>query len=146
MARVMVTRMAPERVEVKRIWGSGHFSEGSVIPPVLPQHHVTGYDAMVERTRPVWAEGSADLPMAAVLSRAGLRSARGDRVLAKTVLKSRHRHHGISPSHPHRFTNKMEEPWTIRGLAGELGVEWGGVYNRIRNGLPREPERSRQPP
>jgi hypothetical protein len=29
----------------------------------------------------------------------------------------------------------MDEQWTIRGLARELGVEWGWVYNRIRNGF-----------
>ena len=40
----------------------------------------------------------------------------------------------------------MDEKWTIRGLAGELGVEWGWVYNRIRNGFLREPDISRQPP
>jgi len=146
IARVMVKRMAPDRVEVKIIWVSGHFSEGIVIPPVLHQHHVTGYDAMVERTRQLWAEGYADLHIAEVLSREGFRSARGDRVLAKTVLKIRHRHHWISPYHQHRLTNKMDEQWTIRGLACELGVEWGWVYNRIRNGFLREPDIRRQPP
>ena len=146
IARVMVKRMAPDRVEVKIIWVSGHFSEGLVIPPVLHQHHVTGYDAMVERTRQLWAEGYADLHIAEVLSREGFRSARGDRVLAKTVLKIRHRHHWISPYHQHRLTDKMDEQWTIRGLAGELGVEWGWVYNRIRNGFLKEPDISRQPP
>jgi hypothetical protein len=40
----------------------------------------------------------------------------------------------------------MDEKWTIRGLAGELGVEWGWVYNRIRNGFLREPDISRHPP
>jgi hypothetical protein len=145
-ARVRVKRRAPDRVEVKIIWGSGHCSEGIVSPPVLHQHHVTGYDTMVERTRQLWAEGYADLHIAAVLSRAGLRSARCDRVLAKTVVKIRHRHHWISPYHQHRFTDKMDEQWTIRGLAGELGVEWGWVSNRMRHGLLREPDRSRQPP
>jgi DNA invertase Pin-like site-specific DNA recombinase len=146
IARVMVKRMAPDRVEVKIIWVSGHFSEGIVIPPVLHQHHVTGYDTMVERTRQLWAEGYADLHIAAVLSREGFRSARGDRVLAKTVLKIRHRHHWVSPHHQHRLADKMDEQWTIRGLARELGVEWGWVYNRIRNGFLREPDISRQPP
>jgi hypothetical protein len=146
IARVMVKRTAPDRVEVKIIWVSGHFSEGIVIPPVLHQHHVTGYNTMVERTRQLWAEGYSDLHIAEVLSREGFRSARGDRVLAKTVLKMRHRHHWVSPYHQHRFTDKIDEQWTIRGLAGELGVEWGWVYNRIRNGFLREPEISRQPP
>jgi hypothetical protein len=97
-------------------------------------------------SRQLWAEGYADLHIAEVLSREGFRSARGDRVLAKTVLKIRHRHHWISPYHQHRLADKMDEQWTIRGLAGELGVEWGWVYNRIRNGFLREPDRSRQPP
>src|SRR6266851_5619047 len=146
IARVMVKRMAPDRVEVKIIWVSGHFSEGIVIPPVLHQHHVTGYDTMVERTRQLWAEGYADLHIAAVLSREGFRSARCDRVLAKTVLKMRHRHHWVSPYHQHRLTDKIDEKWTIRGLACELGVEWGWVYNRIRNGFLKEPDVSRRPP
>jgi len=146
IARVMVKRIAPDRVEVKIIWISGHFSEGIVIPPVLHQHHVTGYDTMVERTRQLWAEGYADLHMAEVLSREGFRSARCDRVLAKTVLKMRHRHHWVSPYHQHRLTDKIDEQWTIRGLACELGVAWGWVYNRIRNGFLREPDISRQPP
>src|SRR5215471_6656605 len=146
ISRVMVKRIAPDRVEVKIIWVSGHFSEGIVIPPVLHQHHVTGYDTMVERTQQLWTQGYSDLHIAEVLSREGFRSARGDRVLAKTVLKIRHRHHWVSPYHQHRLTDKIDEQWTIRGLAGELGVEWGWVYNRIRNGFLREPDISRHPP
>jgi hypothetical protein len=102
ISRVMVKRMAADRVEVKIIWVSGHFSQGIVIPPVLHQHHVTGYDTMVERPRPGWTEGYPDIHIAEVLSREGFRSARRDRVLAKTVLTMRHRHHWVSPSHQHR--------------------------------------------
>src|SRR5215510_15464906 len=40
----------------------------------------------------------------------------------------------------------MDEKWTIRGLARELGVEWGWVSNRIRNGFLSEPDVSRRPP
>jgi DNA invertase Pin-like site-specific DNA recombinase len=146
ISRVMVKRTAADRVEVKIIWVSGHFSEGIVIPPVLHQHHVTGYDTMVERTRQLWAEGYSDLQIADVLSREGFRSARRETVLAKTVMKIRHRHHWVSPSHQHRLACKIEEKWTIRGLARELGVESGWVYNRIRNGFLSEWDVSRKPP
>jgi hypothetical protein len=142
----MVKRTAADRVEVKIIWVSGHFSEGIVIPPVLHQHHVTGYDTMVERTRQLWAEGYSDLQIADVLSREGFRSARRETVLAKTVMKIRHRHHWVSPSQQHRFADKMDEQWTIRGLARELGVASGWVYNRMRNGFLRESDVSRKPP
>jgi DNA invertase Pin-like site-specific DNA recombinase len=146
ISRVMVKRTAADRVEVKIIWVSGHFSEGIVIPPVLHQHHVTGYDTMVERTRQLWAEGYSDLQIADALSREGFRSARRETVLAKTVMKIRHRHHWVSPSHQHRLADKIDEQWTIRGLARELGVESGWVYNRIRNGFLRESDVSRKPP
>lgn len=146
IARVMVKRTAADRVEVKIIWASGHFSEGIVIPPVGSQCQVTGYDTMVERTRQLWASGYSDLQIAEVLSREGFRSARCETVLAKTVLKIRHRHHWVSPYHQHRLADKIDKKWTIRGLAGELGVDWGWVYNRIRNGFLSEPDVSRQPP
>jgi DNA invertase Pin-like site-specific DNA recombinase len=146
ISRVMVKRTAADRVEVKIIWVSGHFSEGIVIPPVLHQHHVTGYDTMVERTRQWWAEGYSDLQIADLLSREGFRSARRETVLAKTVMKIRHRHHWVSPSHQHRLADKIEEKWTIRGLARELGVASGWVYNRIRNGFLSELDVSRKPP
>jgi hypothetical protein len=146
IARVMVKRTAADRVEVKIIWASGHFSEGIVIAPVGSQRHVTGYDTMVERTRQLWAEGYSDLQIADVLSREGFRSAQRETVLAKTVMKIRHRHLWGSPYHQHRLVDKIDEKWTIRGLARELGVEWGWVYNRIRNGFLNEPDVSRRPP
>jgi len=146
IARVMVKRTAADRVEVKIIWASGHFSGGVVIPPVGSQRHVTGYDTMVERTRQLWAEGYSDLQIADVLSREGFRSAQCKLVLAKTVMKIRHRHHWVSPYHQHRLVDKIDEKWTIRGLARALGVEWGWVYNRIRNGFLSEPDVRRLPP
>ena len=100
---------------------------------------MTGYDTMVERIRQLWAAGCSDLQIADVLSREGFRSAQREMVLAKTVMKIRHRHHWVSPSHQHRFADKIDEQWTIRGLARELGVESGWVYNRMRNGLLSEP-------
>src|SRR5215467_14096276 len=66
--------------------------------------------------------------------------------LSETVMKIRHRHHWVSPYHQHRFADKRDEQWTIRGLARELGVESGWVDNRIRNGFLRESDVSRKPP
>src|SRR5215467_11889589 len=146
ISRVMVKRTAADRVEVKIIWASGHFSEGVVIPPVGSQRQVTGYDTMVERTRQLWAQGYSDLQIADILSREGLRSAQRETVLAKTVMKIRHRHHWVSPYHQHRCADKRDEQWTIRGLARELGVESGWVYNRIRNGFLSESDVRRKPP
>ena len=70
ISQVIVTRPATDRIAVKIIWVSGHYSEGTVIPPVLHQRHVTGYDTMVERIGQLWAQGATDVQIAKTLSAA----------------------------------------------------------------------------
>jgi hypothetical protein len=41
-ARVLGQRMAADRIAVKLVWGSGHVSQGTVLPPVVHQRHGTG--------------------------------------------------------------------------------------------------------
>jgi hypothetical protein len=146
IARVIVQRTAADRIAVKIIWVSGHFSQGLVIPPVLHQRHITGYDTMVERIRQLWAEGSTDSQIAQTLSREGFRSARRDRVLVRTVLKIRNHHHWVSRYHQHRLADKIDDMWTIHGLSRHLGVEREWFYHRIRTGTLREPDVIRKPP
>jgi hypothetical protein len=146
ISQVIVQRTAADRVEVKILWVSGHFSQGVVIPPVLHQRHVTGYDTMVERTRQLWAEGYTDAQIAETLSREGFRSARRPRVLARTVLKLRNSHHWVSRYHQHRLAEKIDDMWTIHGLSRHLGVAREWFYQRIRTGALREPDVLRKPP
>lgn len=146
IAQVIVTRPATDRVTVKIIWVSGHYSEGTVIPPVLHQRQVTGYDTMVERVGQLWAQGATDVQIAETLSAEGFRSARRDRVLPKTVLKIRRHQHWVSRYHQHRLADKIDGLWTIHGLAASLGVPREWFYNRIRSGFLREPDVTRKPP
>ena len=146
IARVIVQRTAADRVAVKIIWVSGHFSQGMVIPPVLHQRHITGYDTMVERIRHLWSAGYTDNQIAQTLSHEGFRSARRDQVLARTVLKIRHHHHWVSRYHQHRLADKVDDMWTIHGLSRHLGVEREWFYHRIRTGTLREPDVIRKPP
>jgi hypothetical protein len=146
ISQVIVQRTAADRVAVKIIWVSGHYSEGMVIPPVLHQRHVTGYDTMVERIGQLWAQGYTDAQIAEMLSAEGFRSARRDRVLPKTVLKLRLQHHGVSRYHQHRLADKMDGMWTIHGLAAHLSVPREWFYNRIRSGFLRAPDVMRKPP
>jgi DNA invertase Pin-like site-specific DNA recombinase len=146
ISRVIVKRTAADRIEVKIVWVSGHFSQGMVIPPILHQHHVTGYDTMVERTRQLWSEGCTDMQIAETLSREGFRSARRDRVLPRTVLKIRNHHHWVSRYHQHRLADKIDGMWTIHGLSRHLGVAREWFYHRIRKGFLREPDVIRKPP
>ena len=146
ISQVIVQRTAADRVAVKIIWVSGHVSQGIVIPPVLHQRHVTGYDTMVERTRQLWSEGSTDAQIAETLSREGFRSARRAQVLPRTVLKIRNQHHWVSRYHQHRLADKIDAMWTIHGLARHLGVEREWLYHRMRTGALRAPDVIRKPP
>lgn len=146
ISQVIVKRPAVDRVEVKIIWVSGHFSEGIVIPPVLHQRQVTGYDTMVARTRQLWSQGYTDAQIAETLSAEGFRSARRDHVLPRTVLQIRNQHHWVSRYHQHRWADKIDGMWTIHGLSGSLGVVRDWFYNRIRSGFLRAPDVLRKPP
>lgn len=146
IARVSGQRTAADRIAVKIIWVRGHCSPGLVIPPVLHQRHITGYDTMVERMRQWWAEAYTDRQIAQPLSREGFRSARRDWVLARTVLQMRHHHHWGSRYQQHRLADKIDDLWTSHGLSHHLGVERAWLYHRSRTGTLRAPEVIRKPP
>jgi len=146
IARVILKRLAADRVQVKIVWVSGHFSEGVVIPPIQRQVDVTGYETMVTRLEQLWRAGYTDTQIAETLSREGLRSARRTQVSPATVLKIRNRHHWVSRYHEHRLAEKIDGLWTIHGLARELGVKCDWFYNRIRSGFLSEPDVIRKPP
>lgn len=140
ISQVVVKRPVPDRVEIKIVWVSGHFSEGIVRPPVVHQHQVTGYDTMVERTEQLWSQGYTDAQIAETLSAEGFRSARRDYVLPRTILRIRNKYQWISRHHHHRLADKIDGMWTIRGLCGHLGVAKQSVYHRIRSGFLSEPD------
>lgn len=146
IARVILKRLAPDCVEVKIVWVSGHFSEGIVIPPIHRQADITDYETMVGRIEQLWRDGYTDAQIANALSAEGFRSARSTRVSTMTVLKIRNQHHWVSRYHQHRLANKIDGLWTIHGLAGKLNVDRNWFYTRIKSGFLSEPDVIRKPP
>ncbi|NTW03900.1 MAG: recombinase family protein [Oscillochloris sp.] len=146
IARVILQRMAPDRVQVKIVWVSGHFSEGVVIPPIHRQVEVSGYDTMVARIEQLWRDGSTDEHIAATLSAEGFRSARSTAVSKATVLKIRNQCHWVSRYHQHRRAEQIDGMWTIHGLAHKLNVDRDWFYTRIKSGFLSAPDVIRKPP
>lgn len=140
IARVILTRTAPDRVQVKIVWVSGHFSEGTVIPPILRQAEVSGYPQLVARVQSLWQQGQTDSQIAQTLTAEGFRSARSPRLSPATVLKIRRQHHWLSRYHAHRLASKVEGMWTVHGLAAELGVDRNWFYYRIARGKLSAPD------
>ena len=146
ITRVILKRTASDRVHVKIVWVSGHFSEGVVIPPIHAQANVTGYEDMVRRVEQLWRDGHTDETIAQLLTTEGFRSARTEAVLKTTVLKIRHQNQWSSRLHQHRTSDKVEGMWTVPGLAKKLGVNKNWFYERIHDGRLREPDVIRSPP
>lgn len=72
--------------------------------------------------------------MAQRLTVEGFRSARSERVPAGLVGEMRRARGQLSLTEQCRTQAKLEEQWTVFGLAQELGVHRNWLYTRLRNG------------
>lgn len=145
ITKVILKRIAPDQVQVKIVWVSGHFSEGLVCPPIWRQADVSNYSEILERIHTLWKQGWTDKDIADVLTQEGFHTARKNDFTAHSVMKIRHRQGWESPAKIYQFADKVDGSWTIRGLASELGVKIYWLYNRIRNGFLCEPDLVLQP-
>lgn len=145
IARVIVQRIAPDQVQVKIVWVSGHFSEGVVVPPIWRQTDVSNYPEILQHIEDLWRQGYNDFQIAQSLNDAGFHSARNLAFTSHMVLKIRRQQQWLSPVQQHKGADKIDGMWTIQGLADHLGVSISWVYNRIRNGVLSPPELVRRP-
>lgn len=140
VSRVILKRTAPDRVEVKIVWVSGHFSIDHVTPPIHRQGDVSRYDQMVSRVHDLWQDGFTDDEIAEALTKEGFHSARSLYVSAATVLKIRNQNRWMSSFHLYRRSDKVDGMWTVHGLSKELGINRNWFYRRIYKGKLRSPD------
>lgn len=145
IVRVILNRIAPDQVQVKIVWVSGHFSQDIVYPPIWRQVEVTNYPVILKRIEQLWQQSMTDNQIATVLNEEGFRSARNKSFTGLIVLKIRHQQGWASALHKHRGADKINGMWTIQGLAKKLGVKVHWFYNRMRSGFLSEPDLVRQP-
>src|SRR6266581_394890 len=145
ISRVIATRLAPDRVEIKIVWISGHFSVAQVIPPIHRQADVSNYEELVARIEELTRAGRTDPQIAEQLSREGFHSARRLAVTPGTIHKLRARHGQMSPLHQYRRVAMVNGFWTIPGLTRELEVGSRWLYQRIYEGKLTEPDIQRLP-
>jgi hypothetical protein len=60
ITRVIATRLAPDQIEVKIVWISGHFSVVQVTPPIHRQADVSNYEEICARIDELFHNGSTD--------------------------------------------------------------------------------------
>jgi hypothetical protein len=132
--RVIVKRSAPDTVEVKVVWISGHYSLLTAQPPIWREADVTGYEQMVARIEVLWREGLADAAIAQRLTAEGFRSARALEVPPLAVQKIRLARKWYLLRHQGRNAVEVNGYLTPRGMAARLGIERSWVYRRIYDG------------
>ncbi|MDQ3258408.1 MAG: recombinase family protein, partial [Acidobacteriota bacterium] len=135
VSRVILKRIVQDKVEIKIVWVSGHYSIVHTRPPIRRDEDVSGYQAMVKRVRELWEEGMGiDEQIAAKLSAEGFHSARSAGVTPKTVQNIRLAHGWYHLLHQSRNALELRGHFTARGLAAQLGVERTWVLKRIYRG------------
>jgi DNA invertase Pin-like site-specific DNA recombinase len=134
IAKVVLRRETPDRVEVRVVWISGHYTVVYVQPPILRQQDVTWYNEMVERVKALWEEGLSNEQIAAQLVAEGFHTARSAGVTPMAVQKIRLAQGWQLPVAQHRKALELNGCLTTRGLAARLGAKRTWVYNRICDG------------
>ena len=131
ISNVILTRVVADRVEVKIVWVSGHFSQREVTVPIQREANLTDWAMLVERVRIGFEQGLSDSQIAAALTRDGFHTSRTSQVSAAKVFKIRLQHRWLQSYETHRKAHRIDEYWTTRGLAAKLSVSVQVVLRQI---------------
>jgi hypothetical protein len=131
--KVVIHRVAPDRVHTRVIWRGGATTTAVVPVPIGSFASLSNAKELEQTIEQMSREGHSDQAIAKHLTTKGHRSPRADRVLCSTVREVRLRK-GIlrrtDQSHPHRVPGFL----TIPQLAEKLGVSRWWIHDRIRHG------------
>jgi hypothetical protein len=130
---VVLTRQAPDQVEVRIVWVSGYYTNRMVQVTTGRREEVSGYDRMVERIGELHQQGLRDRQIAQRLEQEGFHTAHRSGVAVSTVRAIRHEMGWHRPVGS-RPTLEVGGRLTTSGLAARLGVERRWVHWRLKNG------------
>lgn len=136
VTHVIVARPRPQRITLRIVWVTGHYSERELTPRVLHFEEIDGYAALLDRIR-AWntTDGLSDEAIAERLRSEGVRSPRGRPFDATMVGKLRRRLGLFHPLHRLRTAHTVADALTVRGVAARLGVERQRLYRLVARGL-----------
>jgi DNA invertase Pin-like site-specific DNA recombinase len=134
IARVILKRLAPDSIEAKIVWVSGHFTVRQVRQPVLHAGDVTGYAEMVKRIEVLGQQGQTDEAIAAQLTQEGFHSARAPEVTVESVHRIRLAHRWFRPLYQSHGALEFQGYLTATGLARLIDVDRSWVYRKLEHG------------
>jgi DNA invertase Pin-like site-specific DNA recombinase len=133
ITRVICRKPAHDRVDIRIVWVSGHYSDYQIAIPVTDNTKVSGYEQMVARIEVLWREGLDDDQIAAQLTQEGFHTARSTGVSCHAVRMTRLErgwHQLVARS---RHALELDGYLTALGLAEKLSIDRDWVYRRILN-------------
>jgi DNA invertase Pin-like site-specific DNA recombinase len=131
--RVILTRVEVDRVAIRVVWLSSHYSAFDVHVGTLKASDLPFYDNMIAQIHQLWQKGVNDITIAAKLTAKGYHSARSDHLSAETVGRLRLEHGWRRNNARDHVT--LAGHLSVLKLADLLGVSRTWVYGRIRRGL-----------
>jgi hypothetical protein len=129
IASVVLTRLAADKLEVKIVWVSGHFSTRQLRLPTRHNRHLPNYDQMMTRLEQLWLQDFSDAEIAAQLMAEGFHSARSAGLSATTIKGFRHLHGWYRPNHPPVVA--PDGYLKLTEVAARLEVSFGWVYYHL---------------
>lgn len=130
--RVILTRVEVDRVDLRVVWVSGHYSSFEVQVGTRKNSDLPNYEAMVAQIHQLWQQGLDDAAIATELTAQGYHSARSDHWSAAAVGRLRLQHGWRRVNARDHLT--MAGHLSVLQLANLLNVSRSWVYNRIRSG------------
>jgi DNA invertase Pin-like site-specific DNA recombinase len=135
IARVILKRTAPDLVEAKIVWISGHYTVLCARVPIIHGEQVTGYASLVQRIQELVQTGhESDSEIAAQLAAEGFHSARSAAVSPVMVQRIRLAHGWHYSLHQSRYCPEIAGYLTPKALAERVGVERTWIYRRLYRG------------
>jgi DNA invertase Pin-like site-specific DNA recombinase len=135
ITHVILKRVAPDLVEVRIVWISGHASLLQARTPIQRSQDVTTREQLIARVEQLWHQGlDSDTTMAAQLSAEGYYSARCAGVSPSAIQKIRLAHGWRYGVYQSQHTTYGQGYVTVEALATTLGIERTWLLKRLTAG------------
>ena len=131
--RVILTRVEVDRIVIRIVWVSGHYSSFETHVGTRKTSDLPFYEDMIAQIHQLWQQGVDDAAIAAELTAKGYHSARSEQMSADAVLYLRLKL-GWKRANPRDHVT-VAGHLSVLELADLLGISRTWVYGRIRRGL-----------
>lgn len=135
LSQVVLTPRAPNQVEIKIVWVSGHYSIFIVHRPYLCWQDTPGYPQLLERIQQLWIQGIYDQEIAQTLTGEGFVGLDHE-PLSRFIIRTLRLKQGWSVRPASEKTPPfLDGRYTWRGLALACNTDDGWIRTCILNGV-----------